>query len=124
MEGDHIQSEDEVVLFIEWSNHPAIVQAGLGEDLDRVKKEAQKALEITTSVIRSMAYRMAKTIDEIKEQARPDDVEVEFSVKLDLEGGVIVPMVAKTTTGGQFNIKFRWMLEKPIRATVLVSETK
>jgi hypothetical protein len=33
-------------------------------------------------------------------------------------------MIAKTTAGGQFNIKFKWILEKPNRPTVLVSENK
>jgi len=40
------------------------------------------------------------------------------------EGGMVVPMITKTTAGGQFNIKFKWTLEKPNRPTVLVSENK
>jgi hypothetical protein len=33
-------------------------------------------------------------------------------------------MVAKTTTGGQFNIKFKWNIEKAKKAAVIISESK
>jgi len=119
-----VNPPDEFDLFIEWPEKQGVVQAGIGESLDDLKTETQKAINITLGVIRSMAYRITKTIDDMEYNTRPDEVEVEFSLKLDLEGGVIMPMVAKTTTGGQFNIKFMWKLEKPQRASVLVSESK
>ena len=111
-------------LFIEWPGQEGLVQASLGDNLERLKEESQKAMNITMGVIRIMADRISKTIDAIEDEVRPDEMEVEFSLKLDLEGGTVVPMIAKTTAGGQFNIKFKWMVEKPNRPTVLVSENK
>jgi len=119
-----VNPPDELDLFIEWPEKQGVVQAGIGDNLEGLKAESQKAINITLGVIRSMAYRITKTIDDLKYNTRPDEVEVEFSLKLDLEGGVIIPMVAKTTAGGQFNIKFLWKLDKPQRTSVLVSENK
>jgi len=81
-------------------------------------------MNVTMGVIRTMADRVSRTIETIEDKTRPDEMEIEFCLKLDLEGGTVVPMIAKTTAGGQFNIKFKWTLEKPNRPTVLVSENK
>jgi len=119
-----ISSQNEFDLYIEWPQQQGIATTSLSEDLEKLKGESQKALNIAVSVIRSMAQRIARTMDDLDDKVRPDEMEVEFSLKLDLEGGAIVPMVAKTTAGGQFNIKFKWTLDKPHHATVLVSESK
>ncbi len=116
--------DEEFDLLIEWPQQQGIVRASLGQNLDQLKQESQKAMNIAVSVIRSMAGRIARAMDDLDEKTRPDEMEVEFSLKLDIEGGAIVPMVAKTTAGGQFNIKFKWNIDKPKHATVLVSETK
>ena len=111
-------------LFIEWPNQEGLVRASLGDSLERLKEESEKAMNITMGVIHVMAHKIGKAIDTIEDEIRPDELEVEFSLKLDLEGGSVIPMVAKTTAGGQFNIKFKWAIEKPNRPTVLVSEGK
>ena len=111
-------------LFIEWPGQEGLVTASLADGLERLKEESQKAINITMGVIHLMAERISKTIDTIEDEIRPHEMEVEFSLKLDLEAGAVVPMIAKTTSGGQFNIKFKWTLEKPNRPTVLVSEKK
>jgi hypothetical protein len=115
---------ESAVLFIEWPGQEGIVKASLGDNLERLQEESQKAMNITMGVIQTMADRVSKAIDAIEDEIRPDEMEIEFSLKLDLEGGTVVPMIAKTTAGGQFNIKFKWVLEKPNRPTVLVSENK
>src|SRR5262245_44979685 len=112
------------VLFIEWPGQEGIVKASLGDNLKRLQEESQKAMNITMEVIQIMAYKVSKAIDAIEDEIRPNEMEIQFSLKLDLEGGTVVPMIAKTTAGGQFNIKFKWVLEKPNRPTVLVSENK
>ena len=124
MTADGAKPQESVNVFIEWPEQEGIVQASLGDNLARLKEESEKAMNITMGVIQSMADRVSKTIDMIDDETRPDELEIAFSLKLDLEGGTVVPMIAKTTAGGQFNIKFKWTLEKPNRPTVLVSETK
>ncbi len=116
--------QEELTIFIEWPDQEGLVRASLGDGLERLKEESEKAMNLTMGVIRVMADKVAKAIDTIEDEVRPNEMEVEFSLKLDLEGGTVVPMIAKTTAGGQFNIKFRWMLEKPNRPSVLVSENK
>ena len=116
--------EEEFDILIEWPQTQGVVRASLGDNLDELKKESQRAMNIAVGVIRGMSYRIARAMDDLDEKTRPDEMEVEFSLKLDLEGGAIVPMVAKTTAGGQFNIKFKWTLDKSHHPTVLVSENK
>lgn len=111
-------------LFIEWPNRQGLENASLEDNLEHLREESQKAMNITMGVIHVMADKVSTAIDAIEDEIRPDEMEFEFSLKLDLEGGTVVPMIAKTTTGGQFNIKFKWTLEKPNRPTVLVSENK
>jgi hypothetical protein len=124
MSGESIKTQNEVDIFIEWPEQEGLIRASLGDGLDRLKDESQKAMNITMGVIRTMAENVSQTIDTIEDKIRPDEMEIQFSLKLDLEGGTVVPMIAKTTAGGQFNIKFKWNLEKPNRPTVFVSENK
>lgn len=124
MSEENVRPIENLDLFIEWPDQEGLVKASLGDNLERLKEESQKAMNITMSVIHIMADKVSKTIDIIDDEVRPNEMEIEFSIKLDLEAGTVVPMIAKTTAGGQFNIKFKWMLEKPNRPTVLVSENK
>ena len=120
----NLPQSNDIDLFIEWPDQEGLIQASLDDNLERLKEESQKAMNITMSVIHTMADKVSKAIDAIEDEIRPNEMEIEFSIKLDIEGGTVVPMIAKTTAGGQFNIKFKWALEKPNRPTVLVSENK
>jgi hypothetical protein len=111
-------------LFIEFPDQEGLVKASLGDGLERLKNESEKAMNITMGVIHTMADKISKAIDTIEDEIRPNEMEIEFSIKLDIEGGSVFPMIAKTTAGGQFNIRFKWTLEKTNRPTVLVSENK
>ena len=122
MPEDEVAPQEELDLYIEWPDQDGLENASLGDNLERLKKESQKAMKITMGVIQLMASRVSNSSQELEDKARPDEREIAFSLKLDLEGGTVVPMVAKTTAGGQFNIKFKWTFEKPNRQTVLVSE--
>lgn len=124
MTEESVMPHDEVEVFIEFPDQEGLVKASLGDGLERLKAESEKAMNVTMGVIRVMADKVAKAIDTIEDEIRPNEMEVEFSLKLDIEGGTVVPMIAKTTAGGQFNIRFKWTLEKPNRPTVLVSENK
>jgi len=124
MSEDGVKKQEEFNLFIEFPDQEGVVQASLGDNLQNLKVESEKAMNIAMGVIHVMAEKVGKAIDAIEDEIRPNEMEVEFSLKLDLEGGSVFPMIAKTTAGGQFNIRFKWALEKPNRPTVLVSENK
>ncbi len=125
MSEDTVKQHEEFDLYVEFPNQEeGIVRASLGDGVERLKSESEKAMNVAMGVIQVMADKVGKAIDLIEDEIRPNEMEVEFSLKLDVEGGTVVPMIAKTTAGGQFNIKFKWTLEKPNRPTVLVSENK
>jgi hypothetical protein len=54
--------------------------------------------------IRAMAYRVAKTIDQLEDKARPHEAEVEFGITLDAEAGA---MLAKASPSAQITVKLR-----------------
>ncbi len=120
-EENEIQDE-EFNLIIDFSNQHGVVPAGSGDSLEKLKKESERALNITMGVIRSMTDKFSKTISAIEEEVRPHEMEIGFSLKLDLESGVVVPMVVKTNAGGQFDIKFKWYTEGASKPKVLVSK--
>lgn len=112
---------EQIEILIEWPESRGIQKAAVRGQLDQVKEESYRAMNIAMGSIRFMAGRVSQAIREIEREALPDEVEVEFSLKLDCEGGAIFPMVAKTTAGGQFTVKFKWLLEVPDQARVLIS---
>jgi hypothetical protein len=122
MTDDRVKPVEDLGLLIEWPDQEGLVSASLNDNLSRLRDESEKAMNITIGVIHSMANKISKAIDVIEDEVRPDEMEIEFSIKLELEGGSVVPLVAKTTSGGQFNIKFKWTLEKNNRPRVLIKE--
>jgi hypothetical protein len=108
-------------IIIEWPDQYGIQQASISDNFEKLKEDSQKAMNLAMGSIQTMAYKISHTIHGIELAARPDEVEVEFSIKLDLEGFTVVPMVAKTTAGGQFTVKFKWTIEKPDQPKVLIS---
>ena len=115
-----MSEETPLDIYIEWPEQNGIHKASVGDDLQELKEEAQKALHIAMGTIQEMANRVSRAIKEIEEDVCPDEVEVEFSIKLELEGGAVLPLVAKTTAGGQFNVKFIWKIEEQPKTQVLV----
>lgn len=103
MTKESVTPQDEVEVFIEFPDQEGLVKASLGDGLERLKEESEKAMNVTMGVIRVMADKVAKAIDTIEDEIRPNELEVEFSLKWDIEGGTVIPVIAKTTAGGQFN---------------------
>ncbi len=109
-----------VDIYIEWPDQYGLHKASIDDDLQKLKEKAQKGLNIAMGTIQDMANRVSSAIREINEDVCPDEVEVEFSIKLELEGGTVLPLVAKTTSGGQFNVKFIWKMEEPPQTKIFV----
>jgi hypothetical protein len=108
----------EPCILIEWPEQEGIDLVAKHNDFTHLKEESQKAIHIAMSSMRVMADKVSRTIHEMEADSRPDEVKVEFGLKLEAEGGAVFPMVAKTTAGGQFTISFKWTIEKPLQAKV------
>jgi hypothetical protein len=115
-----MKDDENIQILIEWPEKFDIKKGPIGESLDDIKDSSEKALNLAMKSIKIMAQKVSKTIREIEEDITPDEVEVEFSIKLEIEGGVVIPFIAKTSTGGQFNIRYKWTL-KPNQIEVQVS---
>ncbi|MCU0486495.1 MAG: hypothetical protein MUC85_10370 [Anaerolineales bacterium] len=111
-----------IEVLIEFPEQEGRMQASLGDRFGVMRAESEKAMNLAMGAIRSMAYKVSRTVRLLEHETRPDEVEVGFSLKIDLEAGTVVPVVAQTTVGGQFSVKFLWKLEKPEQVKVMVSQ--
>jgi hypothetical protein len=115
------QVEEPIEILIEFPDRGGLVPASLGDRIGEMQAVSEKAWNVVRGSIREMAYKVSGTVKELGQDVCPDEVEFGFSLKVDLEGGTVVPVVAQTTVGGQFSIKFTWKLERPEQVKVLVS---
>jgi hypothetical protein len=110
-----------VIVQIEWARESGNEEVAWRDDLEKVRESSEQALNAITGTIRVMADRVARSIRDLEREVMPDEVEIQFSIKLELEGGTVVPLVAKTTSEGQISVKFKWNVIKPEQAQVLLS---
>ena len=80
----------------------ATIVKDAGESFERALVEVRNAASAALGQFRAMAER-------------PDEVEIKFGVKVDVQAGAII---AKTGLQGQFEVKLKWIREKssPSRA--------
>ncbi len=110
----------EDVIIVEWAtSRGGIQKASRGELIQKMQDEAERAINIAMGSIRSMARRVAKTMDALDDKVRPDEAEIEFGINLDAEAGAFL---AKASSGAQITVKLKWSIEKPERPKVFVSE--
>jgi Trypsin-co-occurring domain 1 len=87
---------------VELDEVPGVSRAGRQEPL----VAAQRTLEAALTEVRNAA---AATIAQFQDMARkPDEVEIEFGVKLNAEAGAII---ARTGMEGHFQVTVRWSKE-------------
>lgn len=67
-----------------------------GESFERALVEVRNAASAALGQFRAMAER-------------PDEVEIKFGIKVDVEAGAII---AKTGLQGQFEVKLKWVRDK------------
>lgn len=111
--------DPDFTILIEWPDEHAYggyAPVAKGEFSETLKEQSEKALNIAMGTLRSMAYRVSRTMREMDEHARPHEAEVEFGVNLDAEAGA---WLAKTSAGAQLTVKLKWMIEKPERVEIL-----
>ena len=112
---------EETVILIEWprGGRGDVEKASAKEQMERVSQQSERAINLAMGTIRSMAYRIARTIEGIEEKTRPDEAEIEFGLNLDAEAGAFL---ARASTGAQISVKLKWNIEQPRKAKVLLSE--
>ena len=108
-------------IYIEFSGQDGFQFANAEDKLEQAAKHSDKAMTVAMSAIKAMAKKVSANIAEFGEDIAPDEIAVEFGLKLELEGGVsggaIIPWVSKATTGGQFVVKVKWNLERTKAST-------
>jgi Trypsin-co-occurring domain 1 len=74
---------------------------------NRVVHDAKERFEDALIHVRDAAQVALRTFRECSDEARkPDEVEVEFGVKLGAEAAAII---AKTSLEGQFTVRLKWV---------------
>ncbi len=110
-----------VPILIEFPDQYGMQPAGLSDRLAEIRAASEQALQTALETMKGMAQHITKAIGELEREARPDEMTVEFSIKLEVEGGAVVPLVAKTTAGGQFTVTYKWTFTEPGKAKVSVT---
>jgi hypothetical protein len=109
----------EETIIIDWATSERGMQrvSRTSDTFRKMKEQSDRALNIAMGNIRSMAWRVTKTMDELEDNARPDEAEVEFGLNLDAEAGSIL---AKASAGAQLTVKLKWKIEQPERPEFLI----
>mgnify|MGYP006303911125 FL=1 len=106
--------DDEATILVEFEPQPGVRQVSRFGDLtkDQIEKLAERseyALDRAMETVRAMAHRVTETVREIKLSERPDEVAVEFGLKLDAEAGAYI---AKAGGEAGFKVMLKWEREK------------
>lgn len=72
---------------------------------EKVVKLAQPLFSEAIDLIRSCATQVKQKLDEMPAQTRPDELEVQFAVKLDAKFGAAI---VEATSGAQLQVGMRW----------------
>jgi hypothetical protein len=107
-------------ILIEWhDDESGIEKASLDENLEAMKNQSEKAINMAMGQIRVMARRVAHAMNDLEDKVCPDEVAIEFGINLDAEVGAFV---AKASTGAQLKVKFKWTIEQPQHPKINVSD--
>jgi hypothetical protein len=102
-----IVDENETIL-VEFANQPGMEEVGIsltsGAEL---AKQSALAINNAMNTIRNMAYRVVTTMKSLPEQ--PTQIEVQFGIKLNLEGSAVV---AKASGESTITVKLSWDQQK------------
>jgi hypothetical protein len=82
-----------------------------GERLRRLRHAGSDLVLDGLELVRGCAERVAGMVAATAEAARPDELEVQLSIKLDYELGAV--LVGKSTAGAQLQVTMRWQTERP-----------
>ncbi|WP_405150553.1 hypothetical protein OG589_18045 [Sphaerisporangium sp. NBC_01403] len=72
---------------------------------EKVMKLAEPLFSEAVDLVRSCAAEVKRKLDEMPEDTRPDELELQFAVKLDAKVGAAI---VESTSGAQLQISMRW----------------
>ena len=76
---------------------------------DRIIAGARNVFDDGLKLIQTTAKAVVTRIGELSEASRPDEVEVEFAIKLDAEAGAFI---AKSSAEAQLTVTLKWARAK------------
>ena len=91
------------------------VSRGPGRIPEELAEKSARALDSAMGTIRAMAHRVTETVKDIKLAERPDEVTIEFGLKLDAEAGAYI---AKAGTEAGFSVTLTWERKDAVAANV------
>ena len=113
-------AEEDFTILIQWHNGKSGQRLAAGGSVpEKLKEESEKALNMAMGTVRSMAYRVSKTMETMDAKVRPNEAEIEFGVNLDMEVGA---WLAKTGAGAQITVKLKWNVEQAKIPTIEISK--
>ncbi|OQY29699.1 MAG: hypothetical protein B6I38_07950 [Anaerolineaceae bacterium 4572_5.1] len=112
--------EEDFTILIQWADGKSGQRLAAGGGVpEKLKEKSETALNMAMGTMRSMAYRVSKTMNKMDDKIRPDEAEIEFGVNLDMESGA---WLAKTSVGAQMTVKLKWNIEQAKRPTIEISK--
>lgn len=75
-----------------------------------VLASAQQAFTKSMQLIHACAEQVAKAVNRVKDEARPDGFEVQIALKIDGEWGAVI---AKTGAEASIQVTLKWESKKP-----------
>lgn len=81
-----------------------IVKAGLGKKVTTVVTEAKESFEAAMEVITSSTQALVQKLEQLAKS--PDEVEINFGIKIAAEVGAAV--IAKAGADAEFSVKLTW----------------
>jgi hypothetical protein len=110
----------EETIIIDWStSQQGMRQVSRSQALEKMRAQSERAINIAMGNIRTMASRVAETMERLEDKSRPAEAEVEFGLNLDADLGAFL---AKASGGAQINVKLKWYIEQPQHQKIITSE--
>ncbi len=78
-----------------------------GGRIDKLKDQAQEAFQKGMELVQGVSQDFVNTLSSIGGDAKPNEAEVEFGIKLDAEAGAFV---AKVGGGAHFIVTLKWKI--------------
>ena len=98
--------DPDAAVLVEFPVSPGLVQVALTPA--QLVQRSGEALDAAADVIRSMARRFARRLDDL--EVKPREMELEFGVKLTAEAGALI---AKAGGEGAITVRMTWHTDAP-----------
>lgn len=66
------------------------------------------ALKQATSAIRSITHEVAGTLQDLRNESRPDKVSIKLGLEIAIEGGQLTALIVKGASKANFEITMEW----------------